>query len=400
MPSLYKRGKRLYIGYYVTGARKKPREKSTGVEWEGPAPTVAQVKSSKDPRLKIVKQLLQAIESQRDQIKMARRFPELVAKAEQNQIQSYTFKRLAQLYIQEKADRRSPLEPGTQRTFLNAVELLESFRPGATLKDLNRSFVNDFEGFIYKKESDRKGRKLELSTLNNYIGRLRVLVNWAVSKDWIQSNPLKSISIKVTKSDPVHDDFADEIEYIRWVWHKDPEFFAHYMYERLTGFRVSDGLLLKRSDVDWDKELVHGFNKKFKRKEPWPLHNSLRALLRLIWELPTKHQNALEARWREEHVLPLNATHKVTYRQERLWKERPMAKTGTHNWKRNYSKDIDSAEPPEQVSKYLKHHTPDDLARRYSGRPLELMRKYSDLALDKFVPVLSELATEMQRKSN
>lgn len=370
----------IWYQYYLPGKRNKPQRGSTGVVWSDDFnPTLPNwLDKRSDPRVQRIKSIIKAIELQQGEVRFKQKFPHLVEAKEQEATKSYTFRKLAELYIADKAARRSPLDPSSVFLYNHAVNLIESFQPGAGLKDLNKDFVKRFNKFIYT-------TKFKEATLNIYIGKLRTLVRFAIEEEWATSNPLTAIKIKVPKVQaPVHDDFEEEIEYIRWAWSRKPDFVLHYLYERLTGFRAGDSTYLKWSDVKTNT--LEGYNEKLRRQEPWPIHNALRLLLKLAKKLYPG----------SEYVFPLRSYDQIRTRHLTLWKEYRMAKRGTHNWKRNYTVDIDEAEPPHEVGKYLKHHAPDELNSRYAGRPMAKMLKYSNLALDKFIPILEELVSTLQ----
>jgi integrase len=376
MASIFKRGNKLSISYYVPG-KKSPVVHATGIEWLDEAPPTKEwVRTSRDPKAKRLKLLLTSFEAERETLRFKRKHPELIQQEEREQAKNYTFAELLDAYIAYKTERRSPLAPNSLRVYRSSVKHLQSYRANATLKDLTEEFAESYERFLH---SDT----IELSTARAYLRCLRGLCSFARKKKWLESDPLGLISVKAPVKYVSHDNLNDEIEWLRWAWNTDAEYTSHHLYGRITGFRVSDGILLKKSDVDFGRGVIHGWNQKLKRPEPWPLHKALALLLPLIWELPSGP--------RKDFVLPLLHYQTLSDRQEKLHAVRPFGKPGFHNWKRNYVRDIQQTRPPEEVYKHLKHHAPDDVARRYEGTPLDLMKEYSDRALAPFIALLEEL---------
>ncbi len=108
-------------------------------------------------------------------------------------------------YHEEKM--QGTLEQGTLKNYGTTEKYLLSFlskklrTTNIYLKQLNYSFIVDFESFLNKKEHRLSKQSLTNNGIMKHLERLNKLMNLAVKLEWLEKNPFINFSLKFEKFD-------------------------------------------------------------------------------------------------------------------------------------------------------------------------------------------------------
>lgn len=141
----------------------------------------------------------------------------------------------------------------TKANLLTTISKLDEFRSGITFKDVNYTFVRDFEHFL-------KMQKCKTNTIGKHLRQLRTFVNEAINAGYmnIDEYPFRKYSIKNEKTPHLslsenelnllrdHDFHNSRMNHVR-----DAFLFCCY-----TGLRYSDFINMKNGNLVFDSEHV------------------------------------------------------------------------------------------------------------------------------------------------
>lgn len=114
-----------------------------------------------------------------------------------------TIARLAAAYLEYAREHRG-LKSTTLADYESAVRIhLEPFFGDTAVEMIDAAQVEAFVAHLRKKtgQGHRGGRPLSPKTIDNYVGVLVVLLNFAVRKKWILSSPMSGVDLPKPKGD-------------------------------------------------------------------------------------------------------------------------------------------------------------------------------------------------------
>ncbi|MBR5396461.1 MAG: site-specific integrase [Bacteroidales bacterium] len=182
-------------------------------------------------------------------------------------------------FAEQKIEQARATESiGTYRHYQSTLRMLKSYlkkkgKDDLLFKELNLSFLKDYEGYLGRVENQRiPGRKLDKSTIGNYLKQLRKLVYEAVDEEKlpVDKNPFHKFSIKgkrdVSKEKLEPEEITSiielDLEEGSTDWNTRNAFlFSFYC----AGIRAGDLLQLRWSNIQ-DGRLVYRMGKNGKER--------------------------------------------------------------------------------------------------------------------------------------
>lgn len=119
--------------------------------------------------------------------------------------------------------------------------------------------------------------KKSQNTVVSYFNHLRVFFNWCVKKQYISTNPIPKLKWQLKNVVTLTESELELIiNYLKTV--NEP--MANLIkYLSLTGLRLSEALALKKTDIDYNSNILIINNTKASRTESFPLYPELKLFL-------------------------------------------------------------------------------------------------------------------------
>jgi len=102
--------------------------------------------------------------------------------------------------IQERY-KRNKIKHGTKTSHENALIWLQTFKQKVSYLDLDKKFIEKFEGFLQKQANRRakNGEKLDLNTIANILKYVRAYINHAIKDNVPIENPFSKADVKTNQ---------------------------------------------------------------------------------------------------------------------------------------------------------------------------------------------------------
>lgn len=230
---------------------------------------------------------------------------------------------------------------------------------------------------------DRRGKSYAPKSLKNYFQVLRTLYRYGIREGYFSKNPFADITIKTLAKDPNVVDLDIEYQLFEFTWRANRELFFQTMFQRLTGFRVSEVCNFLGEYLNQKDRSIDYHNPKGGRIEKYPISKAVAALLELMGDIPVKG-----------YVFAFRNRKTVGYYIGRACEYAGIEKVSTHQFKRSYAQEIDPVCPSERVFDMLMHHVPRTniiAVRHYSGRNIDQMRTVLDEAQSHWIAFFKKL---------
>ncbi len=257
--SIFRRGNRWYANFQLNGKQHRPSLKTT---------------SKKQARSKAIRLEADILEGR---YAKQRKAPA---------IEQVTSDYLSHLWTEKKAKKTLQKVELVKRRVLN----LASRRKARSILDINLSFVD-----AYRAEAvTRKLKPAEPKTLLNETVIIRQMVNFALSRGMITTDPLRGLKLKKVKPKPQPCWTRTEVETILAA--AEPPHKPAFKLLAETGMRVGELKWLTWDDVDYDHGVLH-----IRAKEDWkPKTGDQRAIpmapvRELLQQLPSLGQWVISA---------------------------------------------------------------------------------------------------------
>jgi integrase len=186
------------------------------------------------------------------------------------QIEHLKLKDALQKYFDHRGDGM------TEKSIFGIVMniLIDKICGNISILNVTEQHGNELKNWLLKNKKSR-------NTSASYLNHLRVVFNHYVAKKVIPENPIPKIK---WESKPVTTIPAEDVNNV--LNHlKQKDFMVMYYLIKflyLTGFRISEAIALKKSDIDFHNDVILVHNKKAKRTEEFPIEVELelKALLK------------------------------------------------------------------------------------------------------------------------
>lgn len=171
--------------------------------------------------------------------------------------------------------RRSNVSDSTTRTMLYFLKSLERFGTRLTVKQVNRTFIEQYSSHL-------GSIGLKDSTKSEYLQRLRRLVNWAIEKGMIDKSPFDKYEIKHSKAIK-RVLIMSEIQALISLYKSNilkvahQRTLQHFLFSCFTGLRYSDIAKLDASEVKGD--FIYIVQKKTSEALAIPINQHARVFL-------------------------------------------------------------------------------------------------------------------------
>jgi site-specific recombinase XerD len=149
------------------------------------------------------------------------------------------------------------IQPSTLKSYTKTLEHLCEFLIGKSIGRIANIETEDVRDFLAtRREYSPRTRRKELE-------HIRFFLNYAVENGWIKFNPTKRVKVKIPKGGstiPLDDDEIAELRAaaatinnnVRWINRSRLRARAMILLMCYSGFRISDVITLKRSEVALD----------------------------------------------------------------------------------------------------------------------------------------------------
>lgn len=151
-------------------------------------------------------------------------------------------------------------------------------------KDRYRPNITNKKQHIKRdRDIEYKEKQLTETTITSYNNKLRIVFNYFVQQNYIQSNPFIALPIKfkpvVTIPDKDLEDILDKLK------KRNIEHYKVIMFLLLTGLRVGEIIGLSFEDnLDFREEILKVINHKKRREDYLPLYPELMKFIREEWK--------------------------------------------------------------------------------------------------------------------
>lgn len=297
---------------------------------------------------------------------------------------------LLEEYNDANADEKDERSPRTIEHRLCAVKFAMRFLGNIPITEYTRSHALTLRREAKKAGSKPKSKDAyKPKSLKNYFSTLSSIFAYAVEEKYIRTNPFAKISIKVIPNEPRRIPFETELASFTFIYQSKPDLFFQLMFERLTGFRVSEICNYLKERV-YEDTLTY-WNQKAQRFEIMPQSYAIRLLIDLI----PKREDKYLFKYRNRRT--------VSYYCQRASEMSGVEHMPTHQLKKNYGQEIDEYCSDERLFDALMHHAPKSniiAVRHYSGRNIRRMLETLNLAQQRWIPFLQSLKTlsDLQHK--
>lgn len=272
---------------------------------------------------------------------------------------------VSQEYSREREILKGYAEaPSTRTVRENAVKLLLRFDNKLPLQ-ITQAHALAFRDWVLH------DLEYEPSTFKEYLVKLKTLYTFALKKKWVRINPFEGMGVEVKQKEVRHISHADQILVYDAIYEKGPALFWQVMFNRLSGFRVSEVCNLEHDNIKGDK-IVMGKVKKRGRTVTYPVTKLLEICIR-------------NAGLNGKYIFAERSRHGVTQPIEYTCKQLGIPIFGAHQLKKDYAEEIG---PFVRKDPYLKnlmlHHAPKWMTSvadtHYIGDDLKLMKKTAEKA--------------------
>jgi len=194
-------------------------------------------------------------------------------------------------YIKEIL-RKYHMVPGRMNHYLSIGHKLETFRPGASLSDIDAGFIQEFEAYLRQttKEVDGKLIQIDGNTVKSNITILKSILNKAVKDNLIESKQFQAYkNPKYTQKIPEYLTEAEitrlEEETIQLPAGGYKRACYYFLLSCYTGYRLSDSIAFNYSEMVNDGQIVLR-TKKNKQIVSIPVHSRLETILQYVKSNP------------------------------------------------------------------------------------------------------------------
>jgi integrase len=178
----------------------------------------------------------------------------------------HTMAELGALFVSHARDVR-----GLKRTTLTDYEMhvrlhLGPFFGDIPIQRITAERIEEFAAHLRAKrgEGRRGGKPLSAKSIQNYLGTVSALLNFAVRKKWLTTSPMTAVDLpKLGADEPLKElTFLETSEVARLVANAQPGGYheldrALYVMAAYTGLRQGELRGLKWSHVDFGQSIVH-----------------------------------------------------------------------------------------------------------------------------------------------
>jgi hypothetical protein len=179
---------------------------------------------------------------------------------------------LIMLYAKQWEDQRdSPFERETRKKYITSINTLHAFNKHLNLLNVTENDAKDLKRWL-------KEKGYQASTIEGYIRRLRTLWKFAVTQEFVPSNPWKNIFVRVEPKIIIPSNIEDEKKFFCVAFKYDRKVFETAFFQRMTAYRFSDTLLVTNESIRGDTLDIR--NVKMKRQEVYPICNALAYLFK------------------------------------------------------------------------------------------------------------------------
>jgi len=152
--------------------------------------------------------------------------------------------------------------------------LINKITGNISILNVSEQHGNELKNYLLKNCKSR-------NTAASYLNHLRVVFNHFVAKKVIPENPIPKIKWQTKPVVTIPDEDLNKVlEHFK----KKDFMIMYYLIKllKLTGFRIGEALLLKKSDINFSYETIQLYNQKAKRTEEFPfeVEPELKALLK------------------------------------------------------------------------------------------------------------------------
>jgi len=184
-----------------------------------------------------------------------------------------TFQKMADLYLKEKAEKRS-LNRDRQ-----SLKLL--------LPEFGKHRVDHVTSVDIEDYKSRRGKEVSGATCNRELALLRHMLNMAVGEGYLTWNPMKDV--KFYKESPYSRRVVYSHQDYEWLWQNAAPHLKEIMIVAVgTGLRKNDLLRLRWDEVNFDEDLVAKIAEKNEELVVIPMTPEVRQTLWAIHETDGK----------------------------------------------------------------------------------------------------------------
>lgn len=178
----------------------------------------------------------------------------------------------ASLYAEHWKKRHNgrPLEPGTRRKFITAINRFHAFNKHLGLLNTTDKDAQDFRQWL-------QAKKYQDITSHSYVRRLKTLWRFAIDREYLKSNPWKDVTIEYEDKIIIPARIEDEKKFFCIAFRDNRRAFEFAFFQRMTAYRFSDSLHVYTDSIQNDVLLLR--NVKMKRPDAYPICPALQYLL-------------------------------------------------------------------------------------------------------------------------
>ncbi len=260
--------------------------------------------------------------------------------------------------LNNESSAEGPLSDQTIKRRVNSANTLLRYDHRLSIaREFTKEWVADLRRWM-------KAQKFTEWTQYTLLQDLKLFVKFATSKRYTDRNTLADMRFTQPESSTEHTPRSEEFKLFTWLYHHNPKYFLAFITQRLAGYRISDVITIERSQLDLKNNLFRNvLNVKGHRPEVFPISDALAYVYDNM-----QHEFGIA------FPFPSSYRYAMDVLQEGC-KKLEIRKIPTHQFKRNYSGEIEDIETLTHIFDMLMHHKTKSVAgRSYTGKNIELMR--------------------------